>query len=79
MKLRDNQVRGLLIASEATQAEEIDCEAFLGVMAEYAEVRVQQRPLPSRLVAAREHERLCANCREECAALTAMLDGSTEE
>lgn len=73
MALNDGQIRALMEASAATRDVEIDCEAFLDRMARYAEIRAASAPLPDDLRLAAEHEHLCANCREECAALVEML------
>jgi hypothetical protein len=42
-------------------------------MAEYAEVRASGRSLPETLVKVEAHERLCANCAEECQALVELV------
>jgi hypothetical protein len=73
MRLREDQVRALLVASRETHDVEIDCDEFLALMARYAEVRVAGRPLTGDLSKAYEHERLCATCREELATLLEML------
>jgi hypothetical protein len=74
MSLTDSQIQGLLIAARETHAEEIDCSQFLDSMAALAEARAEGRAVPELLARAVEHERLCQNCREECAALIAMLE-----
>ena len=73
MKLRDEQVRSLLSASSETRAVELDCDEFLSLMAEYAEVRAEGRALPEGLAKACAHERLCASCREQLAALVEVV------
>ena len=73
MPLSDHQVRALLVACRETHADEIDCEQFMAAMAEYAEACAEGGALPARLAKAAEHERLCANCREECRALVELL------
>jgi hypothetical protein len=73
MRLREDQVRALLVALRETHEVELDCEEFLALMAPYAEARVAGRPLTEELNKAYEHERLCATCREELAALLEML------
>ena len=73
MPLSDRQVRALLLACRETHAHEIDCEQFQTFLAEYAEERVEGRPLGERLAKVAEHERLCANCREECGALIELI------
>ncbi len=73
MPLKDEQVRALLRACRETHPDEIDCEGFLTFAAEYAEARVEGRALPRALAKVEEHERLCANCREECGALIELI------
>ena len=73
MRLRDKQVRALLLASRETHADEIDCEQFLALLAQFAEMRAEGREVTGALAKAKEHERLCANCREESAALVEMV------
>jgi hypothetical protein len=67
--MKDQQIAALLEALEKTRDQEIDCEEFLAQMPSYAELRAAGRPVLSPPAAAVAHERLCANCREECAAL----------
>jgi hypothetical protein len=73
MRLRAEEIRALLLASRETHDVEIDCEEFLGLMATYAEARIEGKPIADELERAHDHERLCANCHEELAALLAML------
>ncbi len=73
MPLRDEQIRALLLACRETHEEEIDCEQFLTGVAEYAEARAEGRAIPPALAKVEAHERLCANCRDECGALVALL------
>ena len=73
MRLREEQIRSLLQAVRETHDVEIDCEAFLSLMATCAEARADGRPFPEGLEKAFDHERLCVNCREEFAALVEMV------
>jgi hypothetical protein len=76
MKLRRNQVRSLLLVLRETRDVEIDCEEFLALMAQYAECRVEGRPMEAGVLQkAQEHERLCASCREEFEALMVAMRG----
>lgn len=77
MRLRDEQVRSLLNASRETGDVEIDCDEFLSLMARYAEVRAEGRAVPKGLEKASAHERLCASCREELAALVDIVSGAS--
>jgi hypothetical protein len=76
MRLRDEQVSSLLSASRETREVEIDCDEFLSLMAQYAEVRAEGRAIPAVLEKACVHERLCASCREELAALLEIVRGA---
>jgi hypothetical protein len=71
--LNDRQVRALLVASRETHADELDCDEFLAHMAQYAEARAAGRAIPDALVKVEAHDRLCANCAEECAALIELV------
>jgi hypothetical protein len=73
MRFREDQVRALLDALCETHDVEIDCEEFLTLMAPYLEARIAGRPLTVELRKAYEHERFCANCREELAAVVETL------
>ncbi len=42
-------------------------------MAGYAERKIEGGPLSPAMELSARHERLCEDCREECAALTAAL------
>ena len=73
MSLSDQQIHSLLVALSETHAQEIDCEQFLERMAQYVELRVAEQSLPDGFARVEEHERLCANCREECQALVELV------
>jgi hypothetical protein len=69
MTLRDDQVRVLLIACQQTQEEEIDCDQFLVGVPQYAEGVAGDAPRGVDFAKVEAHERLCAHCRGELAAL----------
>jgi ATP/maltotriose-dependent transcriptional regulator MalT len=71
--MKDQQIRALFQAIAATHDTEIDCAEFLVRMAALAELRAGSGDVPEALRLAEEHERLCPNCREECAALAAAI------
>ena len=73
MSLNEKHVRDLLEALGNTRDDEIDCETFLEHVAAYAEARRRGDPLPARFDAVVLHERLCPSCREECAAIAAVI------
>ena len=77
MSLTDPQVHGLLSVLAETGAHELDCEQFLARMAQYAELRAAGQPVPTALADVAQHERLCANCREECQALVEVIRSDT--
>jgi hypothetical protein len=74
MRLRNEQIRALLVALRETHEQEIDCAQFLTYLASYAEARAEGREVGGALAAAEAHERLCADCRDECAALVGVLN-----
>lgn len=73
MPLSDERIRALLRSCRETHSDEIDCEQFLTCLAEYAEARAEGRAVSGALAKMEEHERLCANCREECGALVELI------
>ena len=73
--MNQEQVRALAQVVGATDETELDCEGFVMQMAALAERQLAGGPLPDELRLAARHEKLCANCREECAALSAALNG----
>ncbi len=75
MTVNKQQVEALVRAIEATHDAEIDCAGFLARMPALAEMRIVAGVVPEALRLAEEHERLCPNCREECAALAAAILG----
>ncbi len=76
MRLRDDQVRSLLSASRETRDVEIDCDEFLSLMAEYAEIRAEGRAVPESLAKASDHEKLCPSCHEELVALVEIVSAA---
>jgi hypothetical protein len=79
MRLREDQVRALLIVARETHDVETYCDEFLTVMGRYVEARIAGRPVTEELRKASEHERFCSNCREEVAVLDQMLQECREE
>lgn len=73
MRLEDRQIAALLRVLRETQPVELDCDAFLDAMAACAELRATGQAWPPELAAVLAHEQLCANCREELAALVELL------
>jgi hypothetical protein len=73
MRVDEDRVKRLLEAVRETEDEEMDCEAFLSQMGSHAEARAGGTEPGTEQ--ARAHERLCANCREELAAVLDALVG----
>jgi hypothetical protein len=73
MTLNDQHVRALLAACEDTHATELTCDEFLIALPAYAELCAAGKEAPPALAAARAHERLCGNCRDECHELIQLL------
>jgi hypothetical protein len=71
--MKKQQIEELLRAVAATHDIELDCAEFLAKMPALAELRTVQGAIPEALRLAEEHERLCLNCREECAALVEAI------
>jgi len=76
MALTHGQIRNLLLATTATHEEEIDCDGFLEALAAYVDLRIEGRTPGPDFVKVQQHERLCANCAEECRAMLDALGAS---
>ena len=77
MTLNRRQIEALVQAIEATHDTEIDCTEFLGMMPALVELRAAGGGVPEACRLAEEHERICPNCREECAALAMAILGDS--
>ncbi len=73
MTMKKEQIEALVGAIAATHDIELNCEEFLARMPALAELRTAGGAIPEALRLAEEHERLCPNCREECAALAEAI------
>ena len=71
--MKTQQVEALLHAVAATHDIELDCAEILARMPALVELRLAGGAVPEALRLAEEHERLCPNCREECAALAEAI------
>ena len=73
--LTPERIKALGEVIAQTHEKEIDCDDFLLHVAALVEARQRGGAVPPALSLVEEHERLCANCREECAAIAqALLD-----
>lgn len=73
MKLTQQQIDNLLDLVSNTREVEINCNQCLDLLAEFAEVRLKDQPLPSALESVEHHLTICAECREEYEALRDAL------
>ena len=75
MKLTSSQMDGLIKLVGLTREDELDCDACLSQVSEFAEHRLSGKPVPAALEAVEHHLSLCSECREEYEALRLALDG----
>lgn len=68
------QLAELAKAIAATSPDELDCDAALDLLAEYAEAIQADRSLREELDDVRRHLAQCPNCVEELDALIALCD-----
>jgi len=73
MDLSKRQLHALTHALDETHDFELTCDEYLDLVAAYAELRARGEPIPASLEQVLAHERLCAACREETAALIELL------
>ena len=73
MALSREQVTHLLSAVCATREREIDCDACLAGMAEFAEAELVDAEVPEALSRIRDHIAFCPECAEEYELLGALL------
>lgn len=78
MPLDRDQLTVLLDAVARTQATEIDCDACLAGMAEFAESELVGLALPDAQGRVAEHLAQCAECREEYELLLETLRAAEE-
>jgi hypothetical protein len=75
MTFSDDRVQILLRTCQETHEEEIDCDQFLMVLPQYAEAVAGDPPRGLDFAKVEAHERLCAHCRGELAALVDCILG----
>lgn len=73
MKLNQKQIDNLLGLISHTREDEINCNECLHHLAEFAEIRLRNQPLPAALASVEHHLSVCAECREEYQALRDAL------
>lgn len=73
---KEKRLLELLDAVAETDAEEIDCDAFLDRVAGYVERLGPEEALSDEFRAVAKHIRICPECREEFEALLALYRGT---
>ncbi len=79
MSFDRRQIRSLLAAVADARDDEIDCDACLAGMAEFAETRLLGVELGEALRRIDDHIRLCPECAEEYEVLREALERSAAE
>ena len=74
MKLTPEQVVGLKNALALTNEQELNCNECLELVGEYAELDVEDSPIPVSLLLVKYHLDLCVECQEEYEALLKALN-----
>jgi uncharacterized protein with PIN domain len=74
MSLSKKQIDELMRLVGLTKHDEINCEQCLALVAEFAEQALAGKSVPEGLQAVEHHLSLCAECREEYAALKQALE-----
>ncbi len=78
MPLSREEIEGLLRLVGLTAEDEINCEACLALVAEFAERALAGRSVPEGLKVVEQHLAVCAECREEYEALKKAIEGLDE-
>ncbi len=75
MALSDREIRTLVSAVAKTRDQEIDCDACLRDMSEFAEANLVGSSLTEALRLVRDHIETCPECEEEYRALLVAMRG----
>ena len=65
MPLSPDEIRRMLAVVRATEAVEIDCDACVMQVGEFAELQLAGKPVPEALKMVEQHLSICQECREE--------------
>ena len=76
MNLSPDQIKALLKMLALTRAEESTCAECLKQMAEFAECKLQGKPVEEGLQAIEHHLAICGECKEEFEALMRALEAA---
>jgi uncharacterized protein with PIN domain len=74
MSLSKKQIDELMRLVGLTKDDEINCEQCLALVAEFAEQELAGKSIPAGLQTVEQHLSICAECREEYAALKQALE-----
>jgi len=73
MSLSLPELQKMLDVVRATQSVEIDCDACLMQVGEFAELHLVGKPIPEEIKAIEQHLSICDECREEYELLLRLL------
>lgn len=73
MPLSMRDIQKMLAVVRATETIEIDCDACLMHIGEFAELHLLGRPVPDALKAVEQHLLICDECQEEYEILVRAL------
>ncbi len=79
MTLKEDEIRELIDLLGKTRDREIDCDACLEQVAEFAEQQLSGKEVPEALDAVQQHLDVCGECREEYRVLMDVLRSSGDE
>lgn len=77
MALDTQQVKTLLRMVAGTRDDEVDCDACLMDLAEFAELELVGAEIPVAMERIRAHLEICGECTEEYRALLDVVTGSS--
>ena len=75
MKLDEQQLISLIRVLEQTEQQELNCDGCLAAVAAYAEVELVGKTPGEAFRKVTQHLAVCADCREEYAALLEAIRG----
>lgn len=68
------QASALAKLTAVTRPDEIPCDEWLGLVAEYVDLLNDGRQIPARLQPVRQHVEVCPECAEELEALLSTFE-----
>lgn len=79
MKLDEQRLTDLLRLLEQTEENELNCDGCLAAVAKYAECELAGKTPDEALHQVSQHLAICADCREEYAALLNAIRGMAQK